>query len=146
MNTSADLQALAYLYDHLGELPSWLQGITPRQMHQLAGVLVRWGVCKQDGVTVQRLEEVERREFARALVAFEGDVCATAKALGIGKTTAYRRLKRWGLGATDWRALLLKRQRWNVQSGSNMCHSWSNREGTRCSQPTSIARRRFRLS
>lgn len=105
MNVSTDLQALAYLYDHLSDMPSWLQGLTPRQMHQLAVVLARWGGCQETGTTVQRLEEVERREFARALVAFEGDVCATAKALGIGKTTAYRRLKIWGLGAIDWRAV-----------------------------------------
>jgi transcriptional regulator of acetoin/glycerol metabolism len=105
MNGHVDLKALAYLYDHLRDLPSWLQGLTPQQMHQLASVLARWGECQKTDKTVEPLEEVERREFSRALAAFEGDVCEVAKALGIGKTTAYRRLKTWGLDTTDWRAV-----------------------------------------
>jgi len=105
MSGHVDLHALAYLYDHHRDLPTWLQGLTPQQMHQLAGVLASWGQWEQTATTVQPLEEVERREFSRALAAFEGDVCEAAKALGIGKTTAYRRLKTWGLDRTDWRAV-----------------------------------------
>jgi hypothetical protein len=36
---------------------------------------------------------------------FGGDVCAAAKALGIGKTTLYRKLKSWGFSSDTWQRI-----------------------------------------
>lgn len=97
------MQALAYLYDNLREFPTWFQRLTPLQMQHLAALLSRWQRNDQESPAIRPLDEMEQREFTRALIAFNGDVCAAAKALGIGKTTFYRRLKEWGFTAEDWR-------------------------------------------
>lgn len=96
-----NMEALAYLYDHLKDLPQWIQRLTPEQMQQLASVLAHWQARELETNDVLPLDKVEKREFTRALTVFEGDVCAAAKALGIGKTTAYRRLKQWGITGSD---------------------------------------------
>lgn len=98
---TVNVDALAYLYDHLKDFPSWFQRLTPGQMNQLAAILTGWRKSDDQPEGVQPLEEIEKRELTRALLVFDGDVCAAAKALGIGKTTAYRHLKKWGLSTSD---------------------------------------------
>jgi DNA-binding NtrC family response regulator len=98
------MDPLAYLYDHARDLPNWIQRLDPVQMRQLAVVLARWARVHDEG-TVHSMEEIERHEFTHALIVFKGDVCAAAKALGVGKTTFYRKLKSWGFDACNWRLI-----------------------------------------
>jgi two-component system response regulator HydG len=49
---------------------------------------------------VESLNEQERRAIARALETTHGDRLRAAKLLGIGKTTIYRKIKEYRLGAT----------------------------------------------
>jgi len=103
--TAPHMRALAYLYDNLSDLPIWVQQLTPGQMEQLAALLNRWQTSNGECEAVQPIAKVEKHEFIRALVACRGDVGAAAKALGIGKTTLYRRLKEWGYGPSNWRLI-----------------------------------------
>lgn len=98
------MDALAYLYDNARDLPNWFQRLTPVQMQQLAGVLSAWEAKAHAGA-VHPLDEVERREFTHALIVFKGDACAAAKALGVGKTTFYRKMKSWGFRSSNWRLI-----------------------------------------
>ena len=99
------MKALAYLQDNIRDLPTWLQRLTPLQMEQLAVVLCGWEADTDSAGKVLAFEEVERREVTHALIVFNGDVCAAAKALGIGKTTLYRKIKTWGFTPSNRRLL-----------------------------------------
>lgn len=99
------MHALAYLYDHLADFPTWVQHLTPKQIDQLAMILIGWQRTTGEYDTVQSIEDLEKREFIRALATYGGDVCEAAKALGIGKTTLYRRLKEWGYSPSHWRLI-----------------------------------------
>jgi len=101
----SQMHALAFVYDHLNDFPSWVQRLTPRQFEQLAVILSQWQASNGEEQPVQPIEDVERREFTRALTVYRGDVCQAAKALGIGKTTFYRRLKQWGYNPSSWRVI-----------------------------------------
>ena len=101
----SEMQALAFIYDHLSDFPSWVQRLTPRQMEQLAGILNRWQTNNGQCEGVQPIDDIEKREFTRALALCRGDVCEAAKALGVGKTTLYRRLKEWGYSPSNWRVI-----------------------------------------
>jgi DNA-binding NtrC family response regulator len=101
----SQMQALAFIYDHLSDFPSWVQRLTPRQMEQLAGILNRWQTSNGQCEGVQPIDDIEKREFTRALALCRGDVCEAAKALGVGKTTLYRRLKEWGYSPSNWRVI-----------------------------------------
>ena len=101
----SQMQALAFIYDHLSDFPSWVQRLTPRQMEQLAGILNRWQTNNGQCEGVQPIDDIEKREFTRALALCRGDVCEAAKALGVGKTTLYRRLKEWGYSPSNWRVI-----------------------------------------
>ena len=103
-NGALELQAMAYLYDHVSEFPAWVQHLTPGQMQQLAGLLTRWRAGDQNSA-VRPLDEIEKEQLIHALTVFNGDVSAAARALRIGKTTLYRRLKEWGFGAENWRLM-----------------------------------------
>jgi transcriptional regulator of acetoin/glycerol metabolism len=43
------------------------------------------------------LDEMERQAIMRALVQLDGDKSEAARRLGIGKSTLYRKLKRYGV-------------------------------------------------
>lgn len=101
----SQMQALAFIYDHLSDFPSWVQRLTPRQMEQLAGILNSWQASNGQREGVQPIDDIEKREFTRALTVCRGDVCEAAKALGVGKTTLYRRLKEWGYSPSNWRVI-----------------------------------------
>jgi len=101
----SQMHALAFIYDYLNEFPSWVQRLTPRQIEQLAAILSRWQSSNEQQQAVQPIEDLEKREFTRALAVYRGDVCEAAKALGIGKTTMYRRLKEWGYCPSNWRLI-----------------------------------------
>lgn len=97
------LDALAFLYDNVSDFPAWIRRLTPGQMADLASVLSRWDAKRAEiEDVVVPLDSLERQEVTRAISKFNGDVCAAARALGIGKTTIYRRLKKWGCSAESW--------------------------------------------
>ena len=89
------MPALAYLYDHLQDLPVWFRKLTPRQLEDIADVMAQWDVPIDDH-SISPLEEIERREVVRAIRLCGGDVIRAANALRIGKTTIYNKLKLWG--------------------------------------------------
>jgi DNA-binding NtrC family response regulator len=97
------MEALAYLHDNLKYLPGWLGRLTPLQMEQLAALLARWRETDRESRPMRSLEKTKKEEFVRALIACNGDVVAAAATLGIGKSTFYRWLKKWGFTACDWR-------------------------------------------
>jgi DNA-binding NtrC family response regulator len=47
------------------------------------------------------LEELERRYILLTLERYEGSRIHTARALGIGTNTLWRKLKRWGIPASS---------------------------------------------
>ena len=96
------LEALAFLYDNVSDFPAWIRRLTPGQMADLAAVVSKWHARRTEMEDIVPLETIERREVTRAIRKFNGDVCEAAKALGIGKTTIYRRLKEWDCSAEDW--------------------------------------------
>jgi two-component system response regulator HydG len=51
-----------------------------------------------EGTRILPLAEVEKRTILRALEKLNGDKVLTARMLGIGKTTLYRKLKEYGIG------------------------------------------------
>lgn len=100
----SSMQPLAFLYEHMPDLPVWIRRLTPGQVEQLAAVIGKWDrSVHETSQRISPLEEVEKREITRAIDLCNGDVVAAAKALGIGKTTMYRKLKRWGYSLKDYR-------------------------------------------
>jgi|SRR5690348_12770679 len=102
---SLHLQALAFIYDNRDWFPTWARRLTPGQISEFATIIARWEMSNMPRYEVLPLETLERREVARAMAKFGGDVCAAAKALGIGKTTLYRKLKAWGFSSDTWQRI-----------------------------------------
>jgi two-component system response regulator HydG len=50
-----------------------------------------------EGIRILPLAEVEKQTILRALERLNGDKVMTARMLGIGKTTLYRKLKEYGI-------------------------------------------------
>lgn len=117
------MDALAFLYDHLADFPTWVQRLTPHQLEQIARVMVSW---RQRVEPVMPLEEVEKREIIRAINVCEGDAVKAAKLLRIGKTTMYKKIQKWHL--TD-DSLSLNKHRYR-RKGQAMA-SGIHREGAR---------------
>ncbi len=65
--------------------------IAPRPASDILG--------RADGLT--GFEKAERAAVMRALARAEGNVSAAARALGVGRATLYRRMKRLGIGDAD---------------------------------------------
>jgi DNA-binding NtrC family response regulator len=89
------LDTLAFLYDHRGEFPVWLRRLTHGQLREMAKVMIAWHATF-GGQGIVAFEEVERREVIRAITLCGGDVTMAARALKMGKTTIYTKLRRWG--------------------------------------------------
>jgi len=103
------MRALAFVYDNLDNFPAWVRRLAPGQLVQLANILSDWAASDLPTRRVIPLEETQKREVIRAVIAYQGDLRAAAKALGIGKTTIYRLLHRWGLSRADWRLVVQAR-------------------------------------
>ncbi|HLJ47956.1 MAG TPA: helix-turn-helix domain-containing protein [Bryobacteraceae bacterium] len=69
---------------------AWIQPRDPPAQVRLAAITA--GDAK-----VSQMEDLERRAILNMLEATGGDRIRAAKALGIGKTTIYRKLKQYGL-------------------------------------------------
>lgn len=102
---SLRLHALAFLYDHILDFSVWMRTLTPGQLQELAKVMLAWHGTANQSREIIPLAEVEKREITRALSLCNGDVNRAAKALQVGKTTLYRKLKQWGY-STDNRILM----------------------------------------
>jgi hypothetical protein len=105
-STSAIVQpdSLAFLYDHQGELPYWFRGLTYGQLMDIARLMTAWQSASR-GQAIVPIEEVEQREVIRALTLCGGDVMKAASALRMGKTTIYKKLRRWGFSIENRRLI-----------------------------------------
>lgn len=100
----SSMQPLAFLYEQMPDFPVWVRRLTPGQVEQLAAIIGKWDRCVHEtSQHISPLEQTEKREITRAIDLCRGDVVAAAKALGIGKTTMYRKLKGWGHSLKDYR-------------------------------------------
>ena len=102
------VSALAHLYDTLVDLPAWFRRLTPGQHQDIAKLMARWhdapprkdqtnGTQINDPDKIPRMRDVERDVVLHAVRLCEGNVLEAAAALGIGKTTVYRKLREWRL-------------------------------------------------
>jgi len=98
---NARMHAVAFLYDHISDFPVWFRRLTPGQLEQIASVMVAWHASVGESSEVAPLGEVEKRAITRAVNLCGGDIIKAAKLLQIGKTTLYRKLKRWGYSTSD---------------------------------------------
>ena len=101
------MHALAYIYDHLAECPVWLRRLTPGQLENIAKLMVSWHAGRNSSCEIEPLEKVEKQAILRAISLSGGDVVKAAKALGIGKTTLYRKVKQWAY-SSETRVLIHK--------------------------------------
>lgn len=98
MKSSLQVQmhAVAFLYDHLSEFPMWIRRLTPGQLEHIARLMMAWLGTRAESQEIVPLKELEKREIIRAISACHGDIQKAARALGIGRTTLYRKMKGWG--------------------------------------------------
>jgi len=89
------MPALAYLYDHVRELPAWFQRLTARQLQDIADLMIQWNVVSDDK-NMLTMEQIEKREVLRVLALCDGNIVKAANVLKMGKTTIYRKLVQWG--------------------------------------------------
>jgi transcriptional regulator with AAA-type ATPase domain len=95
--------ALRYLWDSMEDLNPWFRSLTPRQVEDVARIMSRWHMPPRD----LRVSVAPRQAQIRTMAALEldaileavrlcnGNVAEAAKALGIGRTTIYRKLQSW---------------------------------------------------
>lgn len=89
------MSALAYLYDHVRELPGWFHRLTARQLQDVADLMVQWDVVSGNK-SMLTMEQIEKREVLRVLAMCDGNIGKAANVLKLGKTTIYRKLVQWG--------------------------------------------------
>jgi hypothetical protein len=90
------MHALAFLYDHLSDFPTWIRRLTPAQLESIARVMLAWHGTMAESTAILPLGETDKREITRAITLCQGNLPKAAKALRVGKTTIYRKLKQWG--------------------------------------------------
>ena len=103
MNASPSLRssALAFIYDHLEDCAVWIRRLTPRQIENIADLLIAWHATVNSSTQILALPEVEKREITRAISLCGWNFNAAAHALGIGRTTLYRKMRDWGYSAAN---------------------------------------------
>ena len=119
---SGRISALAYLYDNMRDFPAWFRRLTPGQIEDIADIMAQWQL-PQLGSKIVPLEETERREVLRAITLCEGSVPAAAKALRVGKTTMYNKLRQWGYTARN-RILLAQASVLTRKAKPDHSHLW----------------------
>jgi transcriptional regulator of acetoin/glycerol metabolism len=102
----ARMSALAYLYDNMRDLPNWFRHLRPKQLGEIAGVMVQWQLSNESHCIIP-MEQIERREMLRAVALCGGNATKAAEALKIGKTTMFRKLRVWGYAVRS-RTLLMQ--------------------------------------
>jgi DNA-binding NtrC family response regulator len=99
------LHALAYLYDHFNQFPNWMRKLSPAQLDNIAQVMTSWHEEVDGGDRIVPLRESEKRAITRALSLCQGDIVKAAAALHVGKTTLYRKMKKWGYSVENRRLI-----------------------------------------
>jgi transcriptional regulator with GAF, ATPase, and Fis domain len=100
--SNARMSALSFLYENMCDFPVWFRRLTPAQVEDVVDVMVAWHL-PAESYRILPLREIEQREMLRALAATGGNVIKAAKAVGMGKTTFYRKLKNLGCTPQDWK-------------------------------------------
>jgi len=100
----AQLDSLAFLYDHQSELPYWLRGLTYGQLVDAAKLMTEWRSAS-GGQGIVPIDEVEQREIIRAVTLCGGDVTKAARELKISRRTVYKKLRRWGYPIENLRSI-----------------------------------------
>jgi two-component system response regulator HydG len=86
---------------HLGDLPTQLQNFHLQNRRPTAVVAPVTGAPGTNRTPVLPLAQLEKQAILETLRKLNGDKLLAARLLGIGKTTLYRKLKEYGIGAPD---------------------------------------------
>jgi DNA-binding NtrC family response regulator len=121
-SVNSHMSALAFLYDHIRDFPTWFRKLTPSQLEDVATAMVQWRLPPEEQ-SILPAESIERREFLRAVALCNGNVEKAARALSVGKTTLYRKLKSWGYTVQN-RALLAQAAALSGEARTSREHIW----------------------
>ena len=86
---------------HLGDLPTQLQNFHLQNRRPVPVTAAALGAPGSNRVPVLPLAQLEKEAILETLRKLNGDKLLAARLLGIGKTTLYRKLKEYGIGAPD---------------------------------------------
>jgi two-component system response regulator HydG len=86
---------------HLGDLPTQLQNFHLQNRRPVPVTTAALGAPGSNRVPVLPLAQLEKEAILETLRKLNGDKLLAARLLGIGKTTLYRKLKEYGIGAPD---------------------------------------------
>ncbi len=86
---------------HLGDLPTQLQNFHLQNRRSVAIAANPLGAPGSTRAPVLPLAQLEKQAILETLSKLNGDKLLTARLLGIGKTTLYRKLKEYGIGAPE---------------------------------------------
>jgi DNA-binding NtrC family response regulator len=86
---------------HLGDLPTQLQNFHLQNRRAVTVVAAPLGAPGSTRTPVLPLAQLEKQAILETLSKLNGDKLLTARLLGIGKTTLYRKLKEYGIGAPE---------------------------------------------
>jgi DNA-binding NtrC family response regulator len=86
---------------HLGDLPTQLQNFHLQNRRPVPVAAAALGAPGSSRVPVLPLAQLEKQAILETLRKLNGDKLLAARLLGIGKTTLYRKLKEYGIGAPD---------------------------------------------
>ena len=86
---------------HLGDLPTQLQNFHLQNRRPVPAATAALGAPGASRAPVLPLAQLEKQAILETLRKLNGDKLLAARLLGIGKTTLYRKLKEYGIGAPD---------------------------------------------
>ena len=86
---------------HLGDLPTQLQNFHLQNRRPAPVTAAALGAPGSSRAPVLPLAQLEKQAILETLRKLNGDKLLAARLLGIGKTTLYRKLKEYGIGAPD---------------------------------------------
>jgi DNA-binding NtrC family response regulator len=86
---------------HLGDLPTQLQNFHLQNRRPMPAAAAALGAPGSSRAPVLPLAQLEKQAILETLRKLNGDKLLAARLLGIGKTTLYRKLKEYGIGAPD---------------------------------------------
>jgi DNA-binding NtrC family response regulator len=98
------MDALGHIYTVLPDLAAWFRRLTPGQREDIARLMAGWAAPSRRAEPadqhshsgIPKMKDVERDLIHQAIQACRGDISHAARALGVGKTTIYRKLHEWG--------------------------------------------------
>jgi DNA-binding NtrC family response regulator len=98
------MDALGHIYTAMTDLAAWFRRLTPGQREDIARLMADWAAPSRRAEPadqnshgcIPKIKDVERDLIHQAIQACHGDISQAARALGVGKTTIYRKLREWG--------------------------------------------------